>query len=449
MNKLYVLMILFSFSFIKCQNKVIEKENATFKKNKIEQDTVHTEKAIQTIKDFYSVFYGSYDVEKNQYLKSKYLSKRILNRIDSLTSNNELILDYDPFIQAQDWDAETLIKTLDIEPLYNKNEYSISFSLFEDKEKTIIHLLLEKDVNGNYLISSILNDRHLNFYDYSIQVQNQMIEKNNNIVSYIPENYILNKENILESPNYRIKIYTHVEEFKTNKKRIFVLEKKVSSSYQRMIVSDNVIPCLKCAGGSGGMDSYSDIKLSDTEISFSKNSIVGDSLSVYSYIFSNTASDFYLTRVILNKSNLYTNENQFKTFNLNEKRISLSNFNVYEENILYNVPLSSETKFTEWDGNYTGNFLRIKEESADPRAYAKIQIVIDKNSAKFHLDSYLEIVNKELIITKMDTNRVFLAEKNNENSKYIITKNDKAFKLKSDLLNKIMADTTIYELEKY
>lgn len=111
---------------------------------------------------FYTKYYGEYRDRKGI---ENYVSHRILNRIDSLTTGDNLILDYDPFIKGQDWDVNVLVNSLKIEPLKNKNEYRVSFLLFGNKEeqRTNIDLLLNVNNKGKLLIYSILNDEYLNF----------------------------------------------------------------------------------------------------------------------------------------------------------------------------------------------------------------------------------------------------------------------------------------------
>lgn len=101
-----------------------------------------------------------------------------------------------------------------------------------------------------------------------------------------------------------------------------------------------------------------------------------------------------------------------------------------------------------WNGKYEGNFLRIKEESADPRAYAMIYIDIEDNKATFRLNSYKEILDKELNILNSTPNKVVFCEKDNKNSKLSIEKNKNNFILTSDLLDKITGEITTYKLIK-
>ncbi|WP_157844497.1 DUF3828 domain-containing protein [Chryseobacterium sp. Leaf394] len=125
-----------------------------------------SKEAISTLKEFYFSMYGN-DAD-NEDLKKKYVSERVLKRIESLTSNPEnLILDYDPFIKGQDYDANIIRKTLEIKPLNKRNEYRASFLLFggTDEKRTNVDLLLKQNQEGDFLIDAILNDDHLNFVE--------------------------------------------------------------------------------------------------------------------------------------------------------------------------------------------------------------------------------------------------------------------------------------------
>ncbi|MCD8418584.1 DUF3828 domain-containing protein [Tenacibaculum finnmarkense genomovar finnmarkense] len=146
---------------ISCK-KYSKEQNQENNSNNLQEQT-YKNKQIETIREFYLTLYGLESNRTNYELRNKYVSKRILKRMDSLNSE-ELVLDYDPFIQGQDWDIKEMVRTLEIKPLKNNNEYRVSFYLFDfDKEPTSIDLLLKKEKNGNYLIWSILSDVYLNF----------------------------------------------------------------------------------------------------------------------------------------------------------------------------------------------------------------------------------------------------------------------------------------------
>lgn len=117
---------------------------------------------IKFLMEFYTKYYGEYRDTKGI---ENFVSSRILSRMDSLSTDGNLVLDYNPFIKAQDYDNKTLMKTLQIKPLKNLNEFRVSFLLFngEGEDRTNVDLLLEKNKDGNFLISSILNDEYLNF----------------------------------------------------------------------------------------------------------------------------------------------------------------------------------------------------------------------------------------------------------------------------------------------
>jgi len=110
--------------------------------------------------------------------------------------------------------------------------------------------------------------------------------------------------------------------------------------------------------------------------------------------------------------------------------------------------LKNGTITKSWNGKYECNFLRIKEESADPRAYAMIYIDIKDNKATFRLDSYNEILEKDLIILNTNPNKIILQEKDNSNSKFLIIRKNDDFILTSDLLDKTTGEITTYKLKK-
>ncbi|QNN42940.1 hypothetical protein [Pedobacter roseus] len=101
-----------------------------------------------------------------------------------------------------------------------------------------------------------------------------------------------------------------------------------------------------------------------------------------------------------------------------------------------------------WEGKYKCNFLRIREESADPRAYAMIVITIKGNNATFQLEGYNEVLNKQLLVLNSGLNKIILHEKNQKDSKFTITKSNNKFILTSDLLNKITGEVKTYKLQK-
>ena len=147
MKRIIIIFIL--IAFISCRDK----KNA----NNAVAESTDTEVAIATLKAFYSSVYNG-SLDNREVLFKQYVSKQLLEKIDELSA--DMTLDYDPFINGQDFFADVLNSTLKITPLENKNEYRCCFLLFGDtyEKETCVDYLLEKDKDGHFVISKILND---------------------------------------------------------------------------------------------------------------------------------------------------------------------------------------------------------------------------------------------------------------------------------------------------
>jgi hypothetical protein len=116
------------------------------------------EKAVHTLEEFYTEYISACDSpagngEAMTAMKNKYLAKALLEKLEGAD------LDYDPLIQAQDCDGET-VKTLEIKPdAEQENVYSVCYT-WSDGEKICIRLLLT-EVDGSYLIADILSDANI------------------------------------------------------------------------------------------------------------------------------------------------------------------------------------------------------------------------------------------------------------------------------------------------
>ena len=147
MKRIIIIFIL--IAFISCRDK----KNA----NNAAAESTDTEVAIATLKAFYSSVYNG-SLDNREVLFKQYVSKQLLEKIDELSA--DMTLDYDPFIKGQDFFADVLNSTLKITPLENKNEYRCCFLLFGNtyEKETCVDYLLEKDKDGHFVISKILND---------------------------------------------------------------------------------------------------------------------------------------------------------------------------------------------------------------------------------------------------------------------------------------------------
>ena len=147
MKRIIIIFIL--IAFISCRDK----KNT----NNAAAESTDTEVAIATLKAFYSSVYNG-SLDNREVLFKQYVSKQLLEKIDELSA--DMTLDYDPFIKGQDFFADVLNSTLKITPLENKNEFRCCFLLFGDtyEKETCVDYLLEKDKDGHFVISKILND---------------------------------------------------------------------------------------------------------------------------------------------------------------------------------------------------------------------------------------------------------------------------------------------------
>ena len=147
MKRIIIIFIL--IAFISCRDK----KNT----NNAAAESTDTEVAIATLKAFYSSVYNG-SLDNREVLFKQYVSKQLLEKIDELSA--DMTLDYDPFIDGQDFFADVLNSTLKITPLENKNEYRCCFLLFGNtyEKETCVDYLLEKDKDGHFVISKILND---------------------------------------------------------------------------------------------------------------------------------------------------------------------------------------------------------------------------------------------------------------------------------------------------
>ncbi|MDY0930859.1 hypothetical protein [Chryseobacterium sp. CFBP8996] len=113
-----------------------------------------------------------------------------------------------------------------------------------------------------------------------------------------------------------------------------------------------------------------------------------------------------------------------------------------------NIEIKTPKKIFSWLGNYSCNFLRMKEESGDPRGWGMIRLKIKKDSMKFGLDTYIENFEKELMVINQNENEIILSLKNKKDSTFVISKNKNKYLLKSNFINETVGETEIYELKK-
>ncbi|MDR3142339.1 MAG: YbjP/YqhG family protein [Tannerellaceae bacterium] len=146
-NLNYVLLAL-AIVILSCGQKAKSKTSVTQVDNR-------EERAIQTLKEFYAAYISECDnlngnLETMASIRNKYLTKTLRNKLE------EQELDYDPIIQAQDCDKQT-ITTLEINPEPGRNVYNVCYTFPYDNQKICIKLFLMEE-KGSYLIDDIISD---------------------------------------------------------------------------------------------------------------------------------------------------------------------------------------------------------------------------------------------------------------------------------------------------
>ncbi|WP_136667872.1 hypothetical protein [Flavobacterium sp. H122] len=104
--------------------------------------------------------------------------------------------------------------------------------------------------------------------------------------------------------------------------------------------------------------------------------------------------------------------------------------------------------YKKWTGKYSCNFLRIKEESVDPRAWGMIYLVFQDNKVNFKLESYVENIFKDLQLESIDKDKIVLSIKEDKSKLFTITDNGKNFILKSSFIDDTIGELQTYKLEK-
>ncbi|SDD44431.1 hypothetical protein [Niabella drilacis] len=103
---------------------------------------------------------------------------------------------------------------------------------------------------------------------------------------------------------------------------------------------------------------------------------------------------------------------------------------------------------TNWAGHYTCNFLRLKEEYADLRAWGMIYLDIDENGARFHLDTYAEDIKKKLTIVHKNTKEIQLAAADNKDRVLTLRLDKNKYQLSGNLMAQLVGIKETYELVK-
>lgn len=102
----------------------------------------------------------------------------------------------------------------------------------------------------------------------------------------------------------------------------------------------------------------------------------------------------------------------------------------------------------DWIGYYEGSFLRLKDESADPRAWGTLNVKIGTDTATFHLDSYKEQIRKNLKVIFSDAKKIQLAVTGNDKQILTIVSDKNTYALSGSLMEQIIGTSDTYGIEK-
>jgi hypothetical protein len=173
------------------------------------------------------------------------------------------------------------------------------------------------------------------------------------ITDFIPKGYFvldslsgyLNKDNVKD----KIIILASEQEYKVNTPRtLIILINDGMGGYVLKTKNQNVIPCLKCTGGTGGEDSYSDLLLNKNLFSYTQLRINDSELIENKYTFQIIEGEIILDNVTVIKSDLY-NDNvpkERKTIKNLKVNISDFNYNDFKNTFLVRLKISDPDGYT-------------------------------------------------------------------------------------------------------
>lgn len=203
------------------------------------------------------------------------------------------------------------------------------------------------------------------------------------ITDFIPKDYFvldslsgyINKDNLSD----KIIILASEKEYKNNTPRtLIVLINDGVGGYVLKIKNQNVIPCLKCTGGTGGEDSYNDLLLNKNLFSFTQLTINDSELIENKYTFQFIEGEIILDNVIISKSNLYNDKIQKEKKTINNLKVNIRDFNYndFKNNVVIKLKITDPDGYTNLrkeksstssilEKVKTGEFVEVIKQSGD------------------------------------------------------------------------------------
>lgn len=137
---------------------------------------------------------------------------------------------------------------------------------------------------------------------------------------------------------------------------------------------------------------------------------------------------------------LQDHENNNYTVSLVNRGNTLKKWTFQDSRVLKTVNSS-------WQGTYEGSFLRLKDEFADPRAWGQIELEIHDKKAVLRVDSFVEIVEKNLTVVAESATELKLKEESDHKT-LTLTKKSSRFSLEGNLMESIVGSKENYEIKK-
>lgn len=373
MNKfiaLIVLLLFVSWSSKSQNNEAsIGDLKIAFKKN---DDKLFIENFPKNYNEFVSYFgwNDTLDAPYPLYKESTEYIDMFFKIVSKDKTNNSLKLVVDISLNGKYQADGVIYFKMNIEKLFNKNP-NLACELLKNRKSEEIdsfwHFYLDSPQPLTSVPSILKNVKNNCAEVYSslekeikiIQKENLVSEitsesKTNNLKSmndFIPDGYMIldSLSGFINDDKFKDKIIVlaNNQEFKSNDSRLFLVLLNENGEYSLKIKSPNIIPCLKCAGGTGGEDSYSNLVFANNILSFSQLKVIDSKVIEIKYNFLNKKGDFSLNKIIVTNSNLSDDSTNKISITPNNK-ISIKNFNYqnYNDYIKYSAKIVDSDGFT-------------------------------------------------------------------------------------------------------
>lgn len=143
-TKIYIASIIFGILF----------SNIMYSQEKQKENNSSDKEIVEMLKNFYNEYIFECDKmpmneKKINSIKKKYCTPKLLQKIDLLE------LDYDPFVDAQDFES-TLLKTIKFTKVSKSNNIYKACYVWDFNKKTICVKLSIKKVNNIFKIDDII-----------------------------------------------------------------------------------------------------------------------------------------------------------------------------------------------------------------------------------------------------------------------------------------------------